>query len=210
MAADNKTLGRFILDGIPPAPRGVPQIEVTFDIDANGVLNVKAIDKATGKEQHITITASTGLSEEEIERMKKEAEEHAEEDRKKKELVEARNLAESLISTSEKTLKEAGDKIGADVKKAVEEKIEALKKVKDGEDKEAIKKATDELSAEIQKIGQAMYSASAEAAADKQAKASDNQQKQTENQAENEDKKEPKEAEFEEVKDEDKKDDSQK
>lgn len=208
MAADNKTLGRFILDGIPPAPRGVPQIEVTFDIDANGVLNAKAIDKATGKEQHITITASTGLSEEEIERMKKEAEEHAEEDRKKKEVVETKNLAETLINTSEKTLKQAGDKVEVAVKKSVEEKIEALKKVKDSDDVEAIKKASEELSAEIQKIGQAMYSASAEAAADKQAKTSDNQQEQAENQAENEDKKEAQEAEYEEV--DNKKDDEDK
>ncbi len=157
MAADNKTLGRFILDGIPPAPRGVPQIEVSFDIDANGVLNVKAKDNATGKEQHITITASTGLSEEEIERMKKDAEEHAEEDKKKKESIETKNMAETLIHTSEKTLKDAGDKVEASVKKTVEEKIEALKKVKDGDDIEAIKKANDELSAEIQKVGQAMY-----------------------------------------------------
>ncbi len=164
MAADNKTLGRFILDGIPPAPRGVPQIEVSFDIDANGVLNVKAKDNATGKEQHITITASTGLSEEEIERMKKDAEEHAEEDKKKKESIETKNMAETLIHTSEKTLKDAGDKVEASVKKTVEEKIEALKKVlkdddpaKDGASIEAIKKATEELSAEIQKVGQAMY-----------------------------------------------------
>jgi len=157
MAADNKTLGRFILDGIPPAPRGVPQIEVSFDIDANGVLDVKAKDKASGKEQHITITASTGLSEEEIEKMKKEAEEHAEEDRKKKESIEAKNIAETLIHTAEKTLKEAADKVEAGTRKIVEEKIEALKKVKDGDNVEAIKKATEELSTEIQKVGAAMY-----------------------------------------------------
>ena len=157
MAADNKTLGRFILDGIPPAPRGVPQIEVIFDIDANGVLNVKAVDKATGKEQHITITASTGLSKEEVEKMKKDAEAHAEEDKKKKEAVEAKNIADTLAHTSEKTLKDAGDKVDEATKKTVEEKVEALKKIKDGDDIEAIKKATEELSAEVQKVGAAMY-----------------------------------------------------
>ncbi|MFA7662375.1 MAG: molecular chaperone DnaK [Patescibacteria group bacterium] len=157
MAVDNKSLGRFILDGIPTASRGVPQVEVTFDIDANGILNVSAKDKATNKEQKITITASAGLSKDEIEKMKKEAELHAEEDKKKKELIETRNMAESLIFTAEKSLKDAGDKISADVKKTIEEKIEALKKVKDGEDQEAIKKAFDELGAEIQKIGAQMY-----------------------------------------------------
>ncbi len=157
MAADNKTLGRFILDGIPPAPRGVPQIEVSFDIDANGILNVSAKDKATGKEQKITITASSGLSEEEVERMKKDAEAHAEEDRKKKEKVEAKNNAEILITSTERALKDAGDKIAAGDKKEIEGKIETLKKVKDGEDVEAIKKASDELSQAAQKIGQAMY-----------------------------------------------------
>lgn len=159
MAADNKTLGRFILDGIPPAPRGIPQIEVSFDIDANGILNVKAKDKATGREQSVRIEASSGLSKEEIEKMKKDAELHAEEDKKKKELVEAKNLADSLIFTTEKALKEAGDKVSADKKKPVEEKIEALKKIKDSDDLEAIKKATQELSEESQKIGQELYAA---------------------------------------------------
>lgn len=163
MSGDNKTLGRFHLDGIPPAPRGVPQVEVTFDIDANGILNVKAKDKATNKEQSIRIEASSGLSEEEIERMKKDAEMHAEEDKKKKEAVEAKNLADSLIFTTEKALKEAGEKISAEKKKPVEEKIEALKKVKDGDDIEAIKKATEELSAEASKIGQELYNAAKEA-----------------------------------------------
>ncbi|HHE45872.1 MAG TPA: molecular chaperone DnaK, partial [Candidatus Moranbacteria bacterium] len=163
MAADNKTLGRFILDGIPPAPRGVPQIEVSFDIDANGILSVKAKDKATGKEQSIRIEASTGLSKEEIEKMKKDAEAHAEEDKKKKELVEIKNMADTLIFTTEKSLREAGDKITADEKKPVEEKIEALKKVKDGDDKEAIKKATEELSQAAQKIGEKLYKAAQEA-----------------------------------------------
>ena len=157
MAADNKTLGRFILDGIMPAPRGIPQIEVTFDIDANGILNVKAKDKATGKEQHITITASTGLSKDEVERMKKEAEAHAEEDKKKKEQIEIKNIADTLVYTTEKALKDAGDKVNAEIKKTVEEKVEALKKVKDGDDLEIIKKATEDLSQVAQKIGEAMY-----------------------------------------------------
>jgi len=159
MAADNKTLGRFMLDGIPPSPRGVPQVEVTFDIDANGILSVKAKDKATGKEQSIRIEASTGLSKEEVEKMAKDAEVHAEEDKKKKELVEARNLADTLAYTTEKALREAGKKISADKKKPVEEKIEALKKVKDSDDVAAIKKATEELSQEAQKIGQELYQA---------------------------------------------------
>ncbi len=165
MAADNKTLGRFILDGIPPAPRGIPQVEVTFDIDANGILSVKAKDKATGKEQSIRIEASTGLSKEEVERMKKDAEAHAEEDKKKKEAVETKNMADTLIFTTEKALKEAGDKITADEKKPVEEKIEALKKVKDSDDIEAIKKASEELSKEAQKIGEKLYKAAQEAQA---------------------------------------------
>lgn len=162
MAADNKTLGRFILDGIPPAPRGVPQIEVAFDIDANGILSVTAKDKATGKSQSIRIEASTGLSKDEIERMKKDAELHAEEDRKKKELVEARNMADTLVYTTEKALREAGDKISAEKRKPVEEKIEALNKVKNGDDLEAIKKAAEELSQEAQKIGAELYRAAQE------------------------------------------------
>ncbi|OGN32142.1 MAG: molecular chaperone DnaK [Candidatus Yanofskybacteria bacterium RIFCSPLOWO2_02_FULL_45_18] len=157
MAHDNKTLGRFILDGIPPAPRGLPQIEVTFDIDANGILNVKAKDKATNKEQSIRIEGSSGLTAEEKERMTKDAELHAAEDAKRKELVEARNMAETLVYSTEKALKEAGDKISADDKKAIEEKGEALRKVKDSDNLEEIKKATEELSAVAQKIGQAMY-----------------------------------------------------
>lgn len=156
-ARDNKSLGRFILDGIPPAPRGVPQIEVTFDIDANGILTVKARDKATGREQHITIQGSSNLSKEEIERMKKEAEAHAAEDRKRKEVVDMRNQADTLISVSEKTLKDAGDKVPVADKNAAEEKITALKAVKDKDNVEEIKKAMDELSAAIQKVGAAMY-----------------------------------------------------
>ncbi|MBU2082087.1 molecular chaperone DnaK [Patescibacteria group bacterium] len=162
MSADNKTLGKFILDGIPPASRGVPQIEVTFDIDANGILNVSAIDKASGKKQAITITASTGLSKEEVEKMKKEAEIHAQEDSKKKEEIEIKNSAESLVYMSEKAVKDAGDKVKPEDKKTIEEKIDALKKIKDSADIEAIKKASQELSTEIQKIGQAMYNPPAE------------------------------------------------
>lgn len=157
LASDNKSLGRFILSGIPTAPRGVPQVEVTFDVDANGILNVKAKDKATNKEQSIRIEASSGLSEEEIKRMQRDAEANAEGDKKKKELIEARNLAESMIYTTEKSVKEVGEGVSEDEKKATLEKVEALKKVKDGEDKDAIVKATEELSAAAQKIGEVMY-----------------------------------------------------
>lgn len=159
MAADNRTLGRFLLDGIPPAPRGVPQVEVTFDIDANGILTVSAKDKATNKSQHITIKDSGALKKEEIERMKKEAELHAEEDRKRKELIELRNQADTLVHTVEKTLKDAGDKVSAEIKKPVEEKLAELKKVKDSNDQAALKKAMDELSELIQKIGAELYKA---------------------------------------------------
>jgi len=162
MASDNKTLGRFILDGIPPAPRGIPQIEVTFDIDTNGILNVSARDKATGREQSIRIEGSCGISNEEIEKMKKEAELHAREDRKKQELIEAKNLADNLIYTTEKTLREAGEKISADIKKEIEEKIEALKKVKDSDNIEDIKNKTQELSQAIQKVGTELYKAAQE------------------------------------------------
>jgi len=157
MAHDNKTLGRFILDGIPPAPRGVPQIEVTFDIDANGILNVKAMDKATGKEQKITITASSGLNKEEIEKMKKDAEIHAVDDKKKRELAEAKNMADTMIYTAEKVIRDNQDKVKDEDKKAIEEKVEALKKIKDTEDTEGMKKATEELSQVAQKVGAALY-----------------------------------------------------
>ena len=157
MAADNKSLGRFILDGIPPAPRGVPQIEVTFDIDANGILNVKAQDKATGKEQSIKITGSTGLTKEEIDKMTKEAEAHAEEDKEKREKVEARNQADSLIFTAEKTLKDGGDKVKEEDKKEIEEKIKALKDILDSGSKDDLEAKTKELSDSLQKVGQAMY-----------------------------------------------------
>ncbi len=157
MAADNKTLGRFILDGIPPSPRGMPQIEVTFDIDVNGILNVKAKDKATSKEQSIRIEASSGLSKDDIEKMKKDAELHAEEDKKKKELVDTRNATDTLVYTAEKAVRDAGDKVNDDIKKKVGEKIEALKKVKDTEDISAIKNASDDLSKTLQSIGEALY-----------------------------------------------------
>lgn len=156
-AQDNKSLGRFILDGLPPAPRGVPQVEVTFDIDANGILTVKAKDKASGKEQHITIQGSSNLSKDEVERMKKEAEAHATEDKKRREVVDLRNQADQIIAVSEKTLKDAGDKAKPEDKTAVEEKVKALKEVKDKDDTEAIQKAMSELSDAIQKVGAAMY-----------------------------------------------------
>ena len=156
-ARDNKTLGRFILDGIPPAPRGMPQVEVAFDIDANGILNVKATDKATNKAQHITITASSGLSKEEVAKMQKEAEIHAAEDKQKRELVDMKNVAESTVYQTEKMLKDQGDKVPADVKKTVEEKLEDVKKVKDGDDVPAIKNALDALQQAAMKIGEAMY-----------------------------------------------------
>jgi molecular chaperone DnaK len=156
-AADNKSLGRFVLDGVPPAPRGVPQIKVTFDIDASGIVKVTAKDEATGKEQNITIQGSTSLSKEEVEKMKKEAEAHAEEDRKRKELVDLRNHADTLMAVSEKTLKDAGDKAKAEDKAEVEVKVAALKTAKEGSDTTSIQKAIDELSAAIQKVGAAMY-----------------------------------------------------
>jgi len=157
MAADNKSLGKFILDGIPPAPRGVPQIEVTFDIDANGILNVTASDKATGRSQKITITASSGLSEQEIEKMKSEAEQFADEDKKRKDLIEAKNYADNAAYTAEKTLKDNGDKIPDDMKKQVEEKVAKLRGISTSEDIESIQKQTEELSQLIQQIGASMY-----------------------------------------------------
>jgi len=157
MAADNRTLARFMLDGIPPSPRGLPQIEVSFDIDANGIVNVSAKDKATGKSQSVKIEASTSLSKDEVEKLKREAAEHAAEDARKRDLAEARNQAESTIYLAEKSLKDAGDKVAEDVKKAVTEKLEAVKKVKDGDSVDAIRTALADLSTEIQKIGQAMY-----------------------------------------------------
>jgi len=162
MVADNKTLGKFILDGIPPSPRGMPQIEVTFDIDANGILSVKAKDKASGKEQSIRIEARSGLSKEDIERMKKDADMHGEEDKKKKEMVEIKNTAEALVYTGEKSLRDNGDKISADIKQGVEEKIADLKKALQGDDIQMIKNSSDLLSRELSKIGEAMAKSSGE------------------------------------------------
>jgi len=165
MATDNKSLGKFALDGIPPAPRGIPQIEVTFDIDSNGILNVSATDKATSKKQHITITGSGNMSKDDIEKMRQEAEKFTEQDKEKKETIEIRNKAESLIFQSEKTLKDAGDKVSDDIKKPVQEKIDALKKIL--EDKKAsaedLSKAYEALSAEIQKVGAELYNRTSEA-----------------------------------------------
>lgn len=166
LARDNKSLGRFILDGIPPAPRGLPQIEVTFDIDANGILSVKAKDKSTGKEQSIRIEARSGLSKEDVERMQKDAESHANEDQKKKEEIEIKNNADQLIYASEKSLKDFKDKIPAETAKGVEDKIAELKKAKEGSDSAAIKTAYEALSAEVSKIGQYM-SSSAKSSEDK-------------------------------------------
>ncbi len=157
MAADNKSLGRFDLEGIPPAPRGVPQIEVTFDIDANGLVNVSAKDLGTGKEQSISIQPSSGLSEEEIERMVKEAEAHAEEDEKKKKLIEARNQADTLIYSTEKSMRDLGDKLDSSLKSDIESKIEALKKAMEGDDINAIQQATDELSQASHKLAEQLY-----------------------------------------------------
>ncbi|HJX12766.1 MAG TPA: molecular chaperone DnaK [Dehalococcoidales bacterium] len=157
MAADNRTLGRFMLDGILPAPRGVPQVEVTFDIDANGILNVRAQDKGTGKEQKITITASSGLSKEEVAKMQKEAEAHASDDARKRDEIEAKNMADTLAYTAEKTLRDNKDKVPADLNTEAEAKIAAVKSALQGTDTDAIKRATQELNQTMQKIGSAVY-----------------------------------------------------
>ena len=157
MSADNKTLARFILDGLPPSPRGLPQIEVAFDIDANGILSVKALDKATGKSQAVRIEASTSLSKEEVERLRAEASAHAEEDRVKRELVESKNRAETLIYAAEKSLTDASDKVSAEIKGGIRAKIDALKKAVESSDKNAMDTAAAELSRELQKIGESMY-----------------------------------------------------
>jgi len=157
MAADNKSLGRFILDGIPPAPRGIPQVEVTFDIDANGILKVTAQDKATGRSQNITITASSGLNDDEVERMRKEAEQHAEEDRRLKELVEVRNNADNTAYSAEKLLKDLADKVPAEIKEKVEDGVKKVREILDSEDVEAIRKASENLSELIQQVGAAAY-----------------------------------------------------
>jgi len=157
MAADNKSLGRFILDGIPPAPRGLPQIEVTFDIDANGILKVTAQDKATGRSQNITITASSGLDDDEVERMRKEAEQHTEEDRRRKELVEVRNNADNTAYSAEKLLKDLADKIPAEIKEKVEKGVKQVREVLDSDNVDTIRKASDDLSELIQQVGAAAY-----------------------------------------------------
>jgi molecular chaperone DnaK len=186
MAADNKSLGRFVLDGIPPAPRGIPQIEVTFDIDANGILNVTAKDKGTGKEQSITIKGSTGLSQDEIEKMTKEAEQHADEDKKKKEMVEARNQADALVFTAEKTLKDAGDKVKTEDKKEVEEEIKKVKTLfkEEGLTKEKIEEATKSLSEKLQKVGAAIYEKQAKEEKGKEQKGKKEEKKEDKGKAE--------------------------
>ena len=171
MAADNKMLGQFDLMGIPPAPRGMPQIEVTFDIDANGIVNVSARDKGTGKEQQISIKASGGLSDEDIEKMVKDAEAHAEEDKKKRDAVEAKNQAESLLHSSEKSLAEHGDKVSADVKQEIETAIADLKTAIEGGDGEDIKAKSEALANASMKLGQAIYEASQKEAAESDAAA---------------------------------------
>jgi molecular chaperone DnaK len=157
MSGDNKTLGRFILDGILPAPRGVPQVEVTFDIDANGILNVRAQDKGTGKEQKITITASSGLNKDEVEKMRREAEAHAADDTRKKEEVETKNVAEATVYSAEKTIREYGEKIPADLKSEVEGKISAVRSALQGQDINYIKSSLQALNDSMQKIGAAVY-----------------------------------------------------
>lgn len=171
LSADNKSLGRFILDGIPPAPRGMPQIEVTFDVDANGVLNVTAKDKTSGKEQSIRIEASSGLSDEDIKRMQADAEAHAEEDKKKVELVEVKNMSDAMVHTAEKALKDAEGKISDDIKKEVTEAIDEVKKTREGSDIEALKKAGENLSAKMMKIGEAMKTSADNAKAEEAPKA---------------------------------------
>jgi molecular chaperone DnaK len=157
MAADNKSLGKFVLDGIPPSPRGVPQIEVTFDIDANGILKVTALDKATSRSQHITITASSGLNKDEVERMRKDAESHAEEDRKRKELIEVRNNADNAVYTAEKALRDLGDKVPGDVRSRVEEAAGKVRQALQNDNADEIRTTTEELNQVIQQIGAAAY-----------------------------------------------------
>jgi molecular chaperone DnaK len=164
MAVDNKSLGKFILDGIPPAPRGIPQIEVTFDIDANGILKVTAQDKASGRSQHINITASSGLAKDEVERMRKEAEAHAADDKKRRDLIEAKNAADNSVYGAEKVLSELGDKVSDEIKAEVRAAMDEVKKVRDGEDEPAIREAVDALGQVVQKVGAAAYQAQPDAA----------------------------------------------
>jgi molecular chaperone DnaK len=201
MAAGNKTLGRFELVGIPPAPRGVPQIEVTFDIDANGIVNVSAKDMATGKEQSIQITASSGLSKEEIDKLIKDAELHAEDDKKKRELVDARNHADALIYSTEKSIKDLGDKVDAETKSKVEATIEPLKKAMEGDDAEEIKRLSEELTQASHKLAEAMYQQASQTDDQQQAGGATGQE-QAGQSAPDED---VVDADFEEVKDDDKK-----
>ena len=199
-AKDNKQLGRFILDGIPPAPRGIPQIEVTFDIDANGILKVTAKDKATNKEQTIRIEASSGLTDEDIEKMQKDAELHAEEDKKKKELIEIKNQADTLIYSTEKMVNENKDKIKEEDKKEIEDKIKALNEVKDKESKEDIEKALNDLSVISQKVGTEMYKAKEAEKAEDPHSGHDHGQADEPKESEGSSADEPKEADFEEKK----------
>lgn len=180
MSADNKQLGRFMLDGIPPAPRGMPQVEVSFDVDSNGILTVKAKEKTTGKEQSIRIEGSTGLSKEDIEKMKADAETHAGEDEKRKELVEIKNVGEQLAYTAEKALKDAGDKVGEDVKTEVTEKVGALRTALGGDDKDAITAASEALSTSMSKIGEAMSSSAETPPTEEAPKDADFEEKQGE------------------------------
>jgi molecular chaperone DnaK len=200
MAVSNKTLGRFELVGIPPAPRGVPQIEVTFDIDANGIVNVSAKDQATGKEQSIQITASSGLSQEEIDQLIKDAEMHAEEDKQKRDLVEARNSADALIYATEKSIKDLGDKVDSETKTKVEESITALRKAMESEDADEIKRVSEELTQASHKLAEAMYQQASQN--EQQAGAESTEQAAGDAGAADED---VVDADFEEVKDEDKK-----
>jgi molecular chaperone DnaK len=202
MAGNNKTLGRFELVGIPPAPRGVPQIEVTFDIDANGIVNVSAKDQATGKEQSIQITASSGLSQEEIDKLVKDAEMHAEDDKKKRELVEARNSADALIYSTEKSIKDLGDKVDSDTKAKVEESIASLRKAMEGEDAAEIKRISEELTQASHKLAEAMYQQASQNQQQAGAGAESTEQTAGGSGAADED---VVDADFEEVKDEDKK-----
>ncbi|MQG84405.1 MAG: molecular chaperone DnaK, partial [SAR202 cluster bacterium] len=162
MATENNSIGKFVLDGILPAPRGIPQIEVTFDLDANGILNVSAKDKGTGKEQKITITASSGLSQEDVEKLVQEAEANADDDRKKKESVETRNLADNLIYTTEKTLAENSDKVPEELKTQIESKVATLKEALESNDDESIKSSLDDLQQTLQELGNAVYSQESE------------------------------------------------
>ncbi|HXK32063.1 MAG TPA: molecular chaperone DnaK [Candidatus Paceibacterota bacterium] len=177
MAHDNKSLGKFMLDGIPPAPRGVPQIEVIFDIDVNGILNVTAKDKATSKSHSIRIEGSTGISKEEVEKMKKEAEAHAQEDKKKQESIEAKNMADNVVYMTEKTMRESGDKISSEAKKEIEEKLNELKKVKDGDNIEEIKQKTSDLSQSVQKVGTELYQQAQKQEKPKEEKVSEEEKK---------------------------------